>query len=376
MKTDLVIPDRRNMVWTGTAITKGRGRAVVVATGMKTEIGEIAKEIQIKEEETPLQKKLGSLGNQLGFIIILISAFVALAGFFILNLEVWEALKTGIALAVAAIPEGLPAVATLTLALGIRKMSKNNAIVRKLASVETLGSCTVICSDKTGTITKNEITAQKVYTDKIYTIEKLDPKTSELLLRTAILCNNADLDSNLGDPTELALLKLAKPKGFDMKDLEKKFPRKDEILFSSERKRMSTVTDKEVYSKGAVEIILKSCTHLFKDGKILRLTESDRKQILEANNKLTQEALRVLGFSYKEITKTKRQNNNQLEQDHIFLGLIGMIDPPREEVKESIKICKQAGIRVVMITGDHVLTAEAVGKQIGLDGVSLTGIDL
>src|SRR3989338_3603800 len=269
------LPDRKNSVFMGTVIVAGRGKAIVTNTGMKTEIGKIAKEIQIEKEQTPLQINLQQLGKQLGVIVIIIASISGLASYFILKLSVFSAFTTGIALAVAAIPEGLPAVATLTLALGIRRLSKKNAIIRKLPSVETLGSCSVICSDKTGTITKNEITAEKIFTSKIQDVggnhdniannsEKLElDKHTELLLRCATLCNDSfkQDDSYFGDPTETALLKLSDPH-INKKDLEK-YKRIKEIQFSSQRKRMSVVTKIsaalptiEVYSKGAFEIIL------------------------------------------------------------------------------------------------------------------------
>ncbi len=381
---ECALPDRKNSVYMGTVVVAGRGKAIVADTGMKTEIGKIATEVQQEKQETPLQINLQQLGKQLGIIVIIIASISALASFFVLNIPIFDSFKTGVALAVAAIPEGLPAVATLTLALGIRRLSKKNAIIRRLSSVETLGSCSVICSDKTGTITKNEITAEKVFTSKIQDANKLDlDNHTNLLLKCATLCNDSvkQDDSYFGDPTETALLKLSDPH-LNKKDLQK-YKRIKEIQFSSERKRMSVVTKIdaalptiEVYSKGAFEIILGSCSYIYKDGKTIKLTEEDRKKIHEINEQLTNNALRVLGFSFKKIYESDLKNDQKLEQDQIFLGLVGMIDPPREEAKEAIKLCNQAGIRVVMITGDHALTAKAIGNEVGLDGNVITGLEV
>jgi Ca2+-transporting ATPase len=383
-----VLAERKNMAWMGTVVTYGRGAGIVVETGMKSEMGKIAHTIQeAGEEDTPLQKKLDVFGKKLGIMIMAICGIVVLTG--VLRGEpILTMIIVGIALAVAAIPEGLPAVVTITLALGLQKLSKNNAIIRKLPAVESLGSTTVICSDKTGTLTKNEMTVRKIWhtgatisvTGEGYKpegkflacdkeISSSKDKTLELILRTAALCNNAELETSngvfkiVGDPTEGALIVASQKASLSLAE----FPRKKEIPFTSERKMMTTVhatPQKKAIAcvKGAPEKILSLCTHYYSNGKPKKLTPADRKKILAANSNLTGEALRVLAIAYKEVRGTEKEKDT--ENNLTFLGLVGMIDPPRETVAQDIATCRKAGIKVVMITGDHLNTAVAIAKEI------------
>ncbi|MFC1801300.1 calcium-translocating P-type ATPase, SERCA-type [Nanoarchaeota archaeon] len=400
------VADRTCMSYFGTIVTKGRARAVVTGTGMKTEFGKIARLIQEAHgEPTPLQKKLKHLGKVLGVAVIIIAVIVFVVGlareYFIgtISLQSLEKLFfIAIALAVAAIPEGLPAVVTIALSIGVRRMVKRNALVRKLPSVETLGSVNVICSDKTGTLTKNEMTVKKIWvSDKIYEVtgtgyapegtfvlnKQIATPSEDLkkLLLTGALCNDSQISENegkrenIGDPTEICLLVSAEKAGMKKDDQDKLFPRIDEIPFSSERKRMTTINrinDKKVaLTKGAPDIILQLCDRVLINGKVERLSRPKIKEILDANEKLASEALRVLGFAYKEIKDT-----DDSEKNMIFLGLQAMIDPPRQEAKESIQKCKTAGIRVIMITGDHKTTAVAIARELGIEGTAITGQDL
>ena len=386
------VADRRNMIFSGTIITNGRGKAVVVHTGMETEFGKIAKMIQkvMVEPPTPLQRKLKIFGEWLGLATIIICLAVFLIGLGA-KVPVLEMFIAALSLAVAAIPEGLPAVVTISLALGIKRMVKRHALIRKLPFVETLGSTTVICSDKTGTLTMNEMTVRKIYAnDKVISVsgrgyettgnfyeadKKIDAKEISQLLKTGVFCNDAKLIDNsvIGDPTEGALIVSAAKAGIIKEELDARYPRMAEIGFSSERKRMSTYHDiggkKTVFCKGAPDVILEFCDRKYTNGKVERLTRADKKRILEVNEQFAKHALRVLGFAYKE-SKTLDDNNL------IFVGLQGMIDPPRPEAKEAIEKCMTAGIKVVMITGDHKSTAEAVGRELGLAGKAVDGKEL
>ncbi|MBW2985019.1 calcium-translocating P-type ATPase, SERCA-type, partial [Candidatus Woesearchaeota archaeon] len=394
-KKEASVADRKNMVFSGTVITNGRGKAIVTGTGMTTEIGKIAKLIQeAKPALTPLQKKLKRLGKLLTILVVAISIIVFLVGV-LRGHNIKEMFFAAIALAVAAIPEGLPAVVTIALALGVQRMVKRHALIRKLPSVETLGSCNVICSDKTGTLTHNEMTVRKLLTNnEIVNVTgagyepegkfSKDPKNFELLLKIGALNNDAKhlKEDNkykiIGDPTEGCLIVSAKKAGFDTAKLQKECPRTDEIQFSSERKRMTTihkVNGKRVaYMKGAPDVILNLCHRILINEKARILTGQDRKKILKTNENFASEALRVLGFAYKELDKEK--DEEEIESDMIFVGLQGMIDPPRKEVKDSVKECLEAGIKVVMITGDFIGTAEAIAKELGIKGQAITGEEL
>lgn len=391
LKKGTPVADMRNMVFSGTIITRGRARAVVAETGMQTQIGRIAKLIEAKKEITPLQMKLKTLGRWIAYLVIIIAAIVFVTGLFFQKLSPLSIFLVAVSLAVAAIPEGLPAVVTITLALGTERMLKRNALIRKLPSVETLGSCTVICADKTGTLTHNQMTVKKLFVNNQiidvsgegYSQEgdfsingkKANPKNFELLLKIGALCNDAKItNGTIGDPTEVALLIGAAKAGLEKQTLERDFKRIDEIPFESERKIMSTIhlagKKKIMYTKGAPEKIVGICTKIWLNGKIKKLTSNDKKKILEVNNAFADSALRVLGFAYKEVGK------KSIENDMIFVGLQAMIDPPRKEVKNAIEKCKSAGIKVVMITGDHELTAKAIAKELGLYGKSMTGKEL
>ncbi|MFH0832735.1 MAG: calcium-translocating P-type ATPase, SERCA-type [Candidatus Aenigmatarchaeota archaeon] len=378
---DVPVAERSNMIFSGTCIVYGRCRAVVVETAMQTEFGKIAKMLQVAEEKTPLQEKLAILGKQIGLIIVAICVIVFVSGF-ALGGEITEMFLTAVTLAVAAIPEGLPAIVTITLAIGLQKMAGRNAIIRRLPAVETLGCATVICTDKTGTLTMNEMTVKKIYVnEKVFDVtgegygingkilfagKEIRSDSIELLLKTGLLCNDSELENKIGDPTELALLVSARKYGLENTQAK----RTNEIQFDSERKMMSVLVDGAIYAKGAVEEVLKRCSHFYKDGKTLPLMESDRRKIMETNHSFASTALRVLAFAFRESDELK-------EERLIFIGLQGMIDPPRAEAKDAIERCKLAGIKVVMITGDHKDTATAIAKELNLlDGKVLTGEEL
>lgn len=386
---DVPVADRTNMVFMGTAAVFGRGQGVVVATGMETEMGKIASMVSIPETQTPLQKQLGSLGKALGIITIAVCIAVIVGGI-LRDYEVVGMVMTGVALAVAAVPEGLPAVVTITLALGVQRMSKRKAIVRKLPAVETLGAVDVICSDKTGTMTENQMTVRKIWSDsRMFSVtgtgyianggfhvmgKHIEPehyKGLMMLLRCGGLCNNAEIRSGvpLGDPTEAALL-VAAEKAMDVHKLKAHMKRIGEVPFSSDRKLMSVVchtSNKEgfFFTKGAPERVLARCDRVFMKGTAVKLTDSIRKEILAANSQMASDAMRVLGMAYKPSGHGTMAAESE-ERGLVFLGLAGMIDPPRKEVLHSLKICKQAGIRVVMVTGDHEETARAIAKELGL----------
>ncbi len=401
LEEDTSVIDQENMAFMGTIVTKGHAKAVITSIGMNTEIGKIAEMVQeVKEKLTPLQEKLKQFGKWLGVVTIGICAVVFgvgvlreyLATGLIEKAYVSEMFLAAVALAVAAIPEGLPAIVTISLALGVRKMVKRNALIRQLPAVETLGCTNVICSDKTGTLTKNEMTVREIYannslikvTGEGYKPEGkfiqvgtkvLDARNIGLLLRIGALCNDSRLNHNerweiFGDPTEGALLVSAGKRGLKKNELEKHFPRIDEIPFDSKRKCMATIhkinRENAAYVKGAPDVILKNCKYLYINGKVNRLTEKDKKRILKINQDMANKALRVLGFAYKSLAGKYNPTPEEIEKDLIFVGLQAMIDPPREEVRGAIVECKTAGIKTILITGDHKLTAVAVAKELGL----------
>ena len=368
------VGDRVNMAYMSTLATYGRGTGIVVATGMDTEIGKIAKMLDNEEEEaTPLQKRLAQLGKILGFAAIGICVIIFILSMF-QGRDWFEMLLTAISLAVAAIPEGLPAIVAIVLALGVQRMIKHNAIVKKLPAVETLGSVSIICSDKTGTLTINQMTVKKIYiNDSLVPIDNIDIKdnSTELLVEAMVLCNDATSNetSKTGDPTEIALLDVGNKVNLFKDSLNEEHKRVDEIPFDSDRKLMTTVNAYEnkfrVYTKGAIDSLFKICNKVLINGEIVPLTEEKKKELLDASNSMSDTALRVLGASYKEIDN-KNVSIDNLEKDQIFIGLMGMIDPPREEVKASIVECKKAGIIPIMITGDHKNTAFAIGNELGM----------
>ncbi len=370
---DDALADRKNMAFSGTSVVYGNCTAVVTETGMGTEFGKIAEQLQGKEEPTPLQRRLAVLGRQLSAVILVIAAAIFAAGY-VHGIPLFEMFLVAVSLAVAAIPEGLPAIVTITLAIGLVRMSKKRAIVRRLPAVEGLGSVTVIACDKTGTLTKNEMTVRKLYIDgEIADFDSTDIKKNdetELLLMTGMLCNNAT--EQTGDPTEIALVRSAKKYGLE--DIREKKSRLKETPFASERKMMSVVYDvkgKKLFAKGAVEEILSRCSKLQENGAARLLTNTDKTKILDSNQKLAKDALRVLAFAYKPVVDAEAAEN-----DLIFIGMQAMIDPPRPEAKDAISRCCTAGIKVVMITGDHQNTAEAIARELGIEGRSVTGAEL
>lgn len=399
-KPNTPIGDRTNLLFMGTYVTFGKGKAVVTATGMQTEMGKLALEVdEIDDEPTPTQVKLDEFGKKLGLAIIVLMVFMTAYGIFITRLDVLIMIETSVSLAVAAIPEGLPIVITLALALGVQKMARQNAIVKKLPAVESLGSVTFICTDKTGTLTVNRMTVQEIILlgnsstitvspEEIKNHIKEDIPSNELhMLRAAALCNNAIIDGEieLGDPTELALLRVANNYGLKKDDLEKKYRRIDEIPFDSERKRMTVMVeaiddpeDKIAYIKGAPEVLLNMAKMVDLGNGPEPLTDEIKKQIQEKIDELANKALRVLGFGYFALRATS-YNIYEFESNIVISGFMGMIDPPKEGVKEAVAACHTAGIKVMMVTGDHKKTAVAIGKEIGIvsnEKSVITGQDL
>jgi Ca2+-transporting ATPase len=394
------IADRKNMAYAGTTLTSGRGKALVVATGMKTEFGKTAEMIQTVDlSRTPLQENLDKLGSVLARVALAI--VVAIVGLGLYRGQPFiEILIFGIALAVAVVPEALPAVVTISLALGVQRMVRRNALVRRLPAVETLGSTSIICSDKTGTLTRDEMTVRKlVVAGDAYDVSGagFDPRgdftrgaravesseAAKLLLRAAALTSDARLVRSdgtceiIGDPTEGALIVAAAKAGLEMGELETQFPRVHEIPFSSETKRMTTLHRSPdgmvAYAKGAPEIIVGSCTRLLTDSGEEILDESAKQALLKAARDMARQALRVLAVAYKP-----GASQEKAESEMVFVGLVGMIDPPRAEARPAIEKCEAAGIKPVMITGDHPVTAESVARELGLlkKGRVITGAEL
>ncbi len=374
-EAEIPLGDQRNMAFMSTVSTYGRGVGVVVHTGMKTEIGQIAEMLGSKERQfTPLQLKLAELGKILGIGAVVISAVIFLIGFF-QGRDPLDMFLIAVSLAVAAIPEGLPAIVTIVLALGVQRMIKRRAVVRKLPAVETLGAVSVICSDKTGTLTQNKMTVTKVYVDGAYIpIETVAVNTpnEQRFFDAMSLCNDAistDAEQS-GDPTEIALVAAARKVGFDKQELDKKYPRVFEVAFDSERKMMTTVHQQpEGYYcmvKGALESILPLTSSIMYNGEKIDFTFAESEKVKAQANAMSDDALRVLALAYKEVKSSADFTPEKLESDLVLLGLVGMIDPPREEVKASIEECKNAGIRTVMITGDHQKTAFAIAKELGI----------
>jgi Ca2+-transporting ATPase len=409
MEEGIPTAEKKNMVFMATDVTYGRGKAIVVATGMNTEVGKIAEKIQTAPpRQTPLQIRLEQFGKWIGLTCLIICAIVFLTQI-LRGQPFFQMFIISVSLAVAAIPEGLPAIVTVSLAIGMQRMAKRNAIIRKLSAVETLGCATVICSDKTGTLTSNEMSVRKLYTNnKMIEVigEGYEPKGefrqngmiidplkdghTALLLRIVTLCNDASLIYGgkkwrvEGDPTEGALLVAAAKAGVNADNIKKQYPRIAELPFSSERKLMTTIHttpegEKVAYVKGAPENVLELCTHIYESGQMIELSEKDKETLLEINQTMAGEALRVLAMAYKSLPETLQNfTPNEVETNLVFVGLAGMIDAPRAEAKIAIKVCEDAGIKVIMITGDHKLTATAVAKELGLlkSGRVLTGAEL
>jgi Ca2+-transporting ATPase len=410
------VNDKRNMVFTGTTVTYGRGKAVVTSTGMSTEFGKIAEEVtSVATEKTPLEKRTDEIGKWLGIISFAICFLVAAVSVvreimgggkidlpFIVTMVMFA-----VSLAVAAVPEALAAIVTGALAIGMHQMAKRNALVRKMPAVETLGCTTVICSDKTGTLTKGEMTVRKIFTGgraievtgagyepkgefKGSEIDIQKSRSLQVLLQGGLLCSDADLHQKegkwlvKGDPTEGALIVAAVKAGLRIHEARLENPRVEELPFSSERKRMTTIHQMEdgkktAFMKGAPELVLQRCSHLLDDAGIKELNEAEKTKILKTNEEMAQGALRVLGLAYRECSDGIQCTEEDLEHHMVFVGLAGMMDPPREEAIEAIKVCKEVGIKPIMITGDHRLTAVAIAKEMGIykeSDMVLTGDEL
>jgi len=395
---DTPLAERRNMVYKNTTVVKGRGRAVVVETGMQTEVGGIATQLdEADDRQTPFQAEVEHLGKQIGGLVVALILLVVSVQFLFTATEPTAVLLVGITLAVAGVPEGLPAVVTFTLALGAREMVDRNALVRRLPVVESLGSVDVIVTDKTGTVTENSMTVTRLYASGSV-IDLSESRSSSAtgdgqrvaangdrerdpdvapLLRCGTLCNNVELTDDTeyrGEPTEIALQRIADEAG-----IEPTGERIREIQFSSERKRMTVIVENEeptAYMKGAPEVVLERCDSVLEDGDVSELTDEKRQEILDQTQSFAADALRVLGFASKPV-EDPSADANQIEDEMVFLGLQGMLDPPREEVEDAIADCRSAGIRTVLATGDNLTTAKAVGEQIGLDpDGALTGSDV
>lgn len=370
--SSVALADRKNMLYSGNIITNGRAVAVVVATGADTEIGKIANMLATTEKEvTPLQKNIATVGKIITIIVLCVAVITFVCEIVLRPEEpIIEAFLIAVALAVAAIPESLPAVITIIMSMGVTKLAKKKAIVKHLHAVETLGCCEVICSDKTGTLTQNLMTVQALYYDNKLTEAVNDATSTTFLqmLKCMTLCNDSvqNKATFMGDPTETALCYFSQKCGFSKKEAEKKFERLDEISFDSNRKLMSTLNRTDdgefVFTKGAVDNILRICDKIQINDKIFPLTDEIISQISIANNQMADKALRVLGFAYKKNSSEKQV----WEEGLIFLGMVGMIDPPRQEVKNAVIKCNKAGMRAVMITGDHKNTAFAIAKEIGI----------
>ena len=360
-KENIPLGDMKNMAFMGSIVVNGHGKAIVTETGMQTKIGKIAGMITEEESpETPIQKKLSEVGKILGIGCLIICVIVFFIGIF-RKLDPIEMFMTSVGLAVAAIPEGLPAIVTIMLSLGVTKMAKSNSIIRKLPAVETLGSSNVICSDKTGTLTQNKMTVVKMFSDN-----------EELLLKYGSMCTDCELQKengklvSVGEPTENAIVNKALDKGINKKELYEKMKRVSEIPFDSNRKMMSTIHNLNgeyiVITKGAPDILIDRCKKIYKNGTEEIFSDIKKRRIKDKNNDMANEALRVIAVGYKKVSNIS--DKKDLENNITFLGLIGMIDPPKEGVKEAVQTCRQAGIKTVMITGDHIATAKAIAREL------------
>ncbi len=404
----LPVSDRTSMLFAGTVATYGKGTALVTNTGIQTEIGKIASSLQsTKPTPTPLQQKFTQLAREISIVAMVLISIVFIIGTATGALSFGQMILFALALTVSTIPNSLPIVVTVSLSLGARRLAKNNLLIRKLPAAESLGAATIICTDKTGTITKNEMTVTRMYLDS-RTIQvsgtgyepkggftsdgqPVHPSEIDLATRIGYLCNNSSLTIRkgkhevIGDPTEGALVVLGKKAGIEDSSLRARYRVVEELPFDSERKRMSIIlkdakTGKyHSYVKGAPDLLLNQCTHIIENGKIRRITREDKHRINGMNEDFAKDALRVLGLAYKNLTERESRNRSNAENGLIFVALAGMMDPPHEEVAEAVARCREAGINVMMITGDHALTARAVAQKIGLqrpDDLILTGDDI
>ena len=380
LKDGLALGDRVNMAYSSTIVNYGTGLGVVTSVGMNTEVGKIAHMLENTDElDTPLKRKLEAVGKTLSIVGIIVSILIFIIGL-LYGKDIISLLMISISLAISVIPEGLPATATIVMALGVQRIAKKNALVKKLPAVETLGSASVICTDKTGTLTQNKMTVVKTLFYDEFILNKEGNIPNEFLLG-CMLCNNASLnESSTGDPTEVALLEYVKKENNDL--FNTKFNRVFEQPFDSVRKRMSVICEvngkRICYTKGALEELLELCSYILKDNEIILLTDEIKVKILDKCEELSSEAYRILGFAYKNVDTIYKEGDN-VEDNLIFIGISSMIDPPREEVMPAIKTFKEAGIKVVMITGDHRLTAKAIAKKLGIysdDDLVMTGEEL
>ena len=386
-KEKVAIADRTNMLYSGSSVVYGRGEAVVVATGMNTELGKIAEAISSQKVEiTPLQKKMNELSKILSILVVIIAVIMFVVGYLQGN-PIIDVFMLAISLAVAAIPEGLSAVITITLAIGVQKMAKEKAIIRKLSSVEALGSTEVICSDKTGTLTQNKMTLRRIFIDSkdidvtdVKSMKELTKRGEfnkddlDVLVKVNMLCNDIKFGEDagkkvyLGDPTEAALVEFGEHVGYDKEEMDEKYVRIDELPFDSTRKMMTTVNEMEddymVCTKGAIESILSNCDKILINGKIETLDNATKNKIMASNLEMAKSALRVLACAFKRIDK--HHSIDKSEKNMVFVGLVGMIDPPRKEAKRAVERCFNAGMTPVMITGDNKDTAMAIAKELGI----------
>ena len=375
LNPDCALGDRINMAFSSSIVTYGRGQGVVTAIGMQTEMGAIAGMLEDQTEvQTPLKRKLAKAGMVLTTIGLIICSLVFAIGAFY-GRPLLPQFLVAISLAISIIPEGLPATATIVMALGVKRMVKRNALIKKLPAVETLGNATVICSDKTGTLTLNKMTVTQAATNDFSQSHIVDQlaanKTNQTLAYASALCNDASLngEKEIGDPTEVALILFAQKLGFNQSNLKKEFPRLFEQPFDSDRKRMTTLHKIDgqltVFTKGATDEMLPLCTHIMTNNGVRKITPQDKKQIAHLSHQMQAGALRVLGFATK-IVDNLPEANADLENNLTFIGIVGMIDSPRKEVAASVKTCREAGIRTIMITGDHKVTALAIAKKLNI----------
>lgn len=376
---NVALGDRKNMVFSGSLVTYGRATAVVTATGMQTELGHIASLLDnTRQRKTPLQENLNKFSEKLAIAIIAICGVVFLLSYFRSGMGLLDSLMFAVALAVAAIPEALSSIVTIVLAIGTQKMAKQNAIIKELKAVESLGAVSVICSDKTGTLTQNRMTVEKIYADGKLCDGcdlELANDAQRLLLKTALLASDATHDAetgtSIGDPTEVALVLLGENFGVEESAYRSQHQRLGELAFDSDRKLMTTLQEIEgvptLMTKGAIDVLLERSDRLMTSEGVRELTEADREEIMRVNNSLSEEGLRVLAFGYRELDCVRELSLDD-EQGYVFIGLISMIDPPRPESVAAVADAKRAGIRTVMITGDHKVTATAIAKRIGIFG--------